>query len=231
MNVLVVVAHPDDEVLGCGATGAALAAAGYSVRACFLSGHAEAREERPELDELAADIQKAQVELGFGAPLLGQFPNIRMNTVAHIDLVRFIEEAIEETAAQVIFTHHPSDLNDDHVQTSRACMAAARLSQRRDTVLPLRRLYFMEVMSSTEWAFPSGDGVFKPDTFVKAERWLDRKIAALRAYRGVMRTFPHPRSEEVLRGLAAYRGSQAGLPFAEAFETAYAAFNVAEDLF
>ncbi len=230
MNVLIVVAHPDDEVLGCGATGAALAAAGHTVRACFLSSHAEARGARPADEDLSEDVSRAQSLLGFGTPIHGAFPNIRMNTVAHIELVRFIEEAMTATAAQIIFTHHPSDLNDDHVQTSRACMAAARLPQRRDSLLPLRRLYFMEVMSSTEWAFSPADG-FRPDTFVRAESWLEVKIAALRAYRGVMRTFPHPRSEEALRGLAAYRGSQAGLTFAEAFETAYAAVDVAQDLF
>src|SRR5262245_44374443 len=145
MNVLIVVAHPDDEVLGCGATGAALAAAGHSVSACFLSGHAEARGARPANEELLADIRQAQSILGFAAPTLGAFPNIRLNTVAHIELVRFIEEAMLATRADVLFTHHPSDLNDDHVQTSRACQAAARLFQRRTDVPPLRRFYFMEV--------------------------------------------------------------------------------------
>jgi LmbE family N-acetylglucosaminyl deacetylase len=228
VNVLVVVAHPDDEVLGCGATGAALSAAGHRVTSCFLSTHAEARGARPEGTQLMDDTRRAQMELGFAAPILGQFPNIRMNTVAHIELVRFIEQAIEQTAAQVIFTHHPVDLNDDHVQTSKACMAAARLAQRRTNLLPLRRLYFMEVLSSTDWAFPAASEAFRPDTFVQAGEWLDRKVAALRAYRGVMRPFPHPRCEEVLRGLAAYRGGQAGLMFAEAFQTAYVATTADE---
>lgn len=230
MNVLIVVAHPDDEVLGCGATGAALAAAGHEVRACFLSGHAEARGARPAAAELTADALRAQQELGFGAPIFGTFPNIRMNTVAHIELVAFIEAAIRETGAQVLFTHHPSDLNDDHVQTSRACAVAARLAQRRPEVQPLRRLYFMEILSSTEWALPAAGEVFKPDTFVEAGDWLERKLAALRAYRGVMRAYPHPRSEEMLRALAQYRGGLAGLNSAEAFQTAFAAATDASEI-
>jgi LmbE family N-acetylglucosaminyl deacetylase len=230
MNILIVVAHPDDEVLGCGATGAALAAAGHTVQTCFMSGHVEARGGRPQSAELAADTRAAQAALGFGEPIFGQFPNIRMNTVAHIELVRFIEGAIADTGAQVVFTHHPADLNDDHVQTSKACMVAARLFQRRQGVPPLRKLYLMEILSSTEWAFPAVSDGFKADTFIEAGAQLERKIAALRAYRGVMRPYPHPRSEEVLRGLAAYRGSQAGLEFAEAFQTAFAATTAAVDL-
>lgn len=230
MNVLIVVAHPDDEVLGCGAAGAALASAGHIVRACFLAANAEARGGRPKESELLANVRQAQTELGFGPPMLGQFPNIRMNTVPHIELVQFIEAAIAETQAQIVFTHHPADLNDDHVQTARACMAAARLFQRRSAILPLRRLYFMEILSSTDWAFPSGKDLFRPDTFVEVEGWLEKKLLALRAYRGVMRPFPHPRSEEVVRGLAAYRGGQSGRRHAEAFQTMFSAGSASETL-
>jgi LmbE family N-acetylglucosaminyl deacetylase len=228
MNVLIVVAHPDDEVLGCGIAGAALADAGHSVRACFLASHAEARGGRPEGDELTADMLRAQNLLGFGRPFMGAFPNIRLNTVPHIELVQFIEQALIESEAQLLFTHHPADLNDDHVQSSRACQAAARLFQRRPAVRPLKRLYFMEILSSTDWAFPGTADHFRPDTFIDGSALLERKMQALRAYRGVMRSAPHPRSEPVLRGLAQYRGGQAGLPVAEAFQTAFAAGAAAE---
>jgi LmbE family N-acetylglucosaminyl deacetylase len=229
-SVLIVVAHPDDEVLGCGVAGAALAAAGHEVRACMLSGHAEARGGRPEGEGLLTDLRKAQQELGFGEPMLGSFPNIRLNTVPHIELVRFIEDAIVASNAQIVFTHHPSDLNDDHVQTSRACMAAARLFQRRAGIPPLRKLFWMEILSSTDWSLGTSGDAFRADTFVEAESWLDRKLRALHAYRGVMRPFPHPRSEEIVRGLAAYRGGQAGLRYAEAFQTAFSAGTATQAL-
>jgi LmbE family N-acetylglucosaminyl deacetylase len=219
MNILIVVAHPDDEVLGCGMTGAALAAAGHTVRACFVSADAQARTGRPDGDGLQSDMQRAQASLGFGAPILGRFPNLRLNTVPHLELVQLIENALLQSAADVLFTHHPGDVNDDHVQVSRACQAAARLFQRRAGVPRLRRLYYMEVLSSTDWAMSGGAESFRPDTFVGAESFLDRKLEALRCYRGVMRPAPHPRSDEVVRGLAHYRGGQSGFLAAEAFQT------------
>lgn len=228
--VLIVVAHPDDEVLGFGATGAALAARGVPVHACILSGGVTKRSGRPSDAELLEDIHAAQRILGFQEPILGSFPNISFNTVPHIELVQFIENAIVATGATTLVTHHPADANDDHVYTSRACQVAARLFQRRSGVAPLQSLRFMEIPSATDWSFAgtaAGDP-FVPDTFVYAGATLDTKMAALRAYRGVMRDFPHPRSEEVLRGLAALRGAQSGLKYAEAFRTALHRLEAAE---
>lgn len=222
MNVLIVVAHPDDEVLGCGIAGAALAAKGHRVHACFLSAQAEARGGLPSNGGLRSDLDEAQKILGFGEPLLGAFPNLRLNTVPHLELVQFIEKAMLETTADVVFTHHPADVNDDHLQTSRACQAAIRLFQRRPGV-KRARLYYAEILSSTDWSLPGGTLQFSPDTFVDGQGFLERKIEALRAYRGVMRDPPHPRSEEVIRALARYRGGQSGFLEAEAFQTAFCA--------
>ena len=220
---LVVAAHPDDEILGCGATAAALASSGWEVQACILSGQADARRNRPDLPELKRDTMQAQNILGMKAPILGSFPNIKFNTVPHLDLVQFIEGSIASTGAGVLFTHHPGDLNNDHTQTSRACQAAARLFQRSPGIKPLRALYFMEILSSTDWAFNSAGNPFRPDTFVAVGPYLEKKIEALRSYKGIIRDFPHPRSEEILRGLAALRGGQAGIEYAEAFQTAFRA--------
>jgi LmbE family N-acetylglucosaminyl deacetylase len=229
VSVLIVVAHPDDEVLGCGATAALLAARGLTVRACILSGQAAARRERPELEELHGDMHRAQQVLGLGEPVLGDFPNIKLNTVAHLDLVQFIEAAMLESGADVIFTHHPSDLNDDHVQTSRACQAAARLSQRRNDVPPLKSLYFMEVLSATEWTFGAGGDQFRAEAFCEiGEEMLEKKIEALQCYRGVLRDYPHPRSRESVRALSTLRGSQAGVRFAEAFQAPFRLFTADE---
>lgn len=222
MSVLVVVAHPDDEVLGCGGTMAALAAAGVPVRSCILCAGADARQGRPAAPELLADLLAAQAALGVGEPILGDFPNIRFNTVPHLDLVRFVEDALRQSAATTLFTHHPGDLNDDHRQTSLAAQAAARLGQRGGEAPPLSGLYFMEVASSTDWAFRGGGPPFSPDAFFEiGEAGLARKLQALAAYRGVAREFPHPRSAEAIRGGAAARGAQAGMRYAEAFATAF----------
>lgn len=224
MTVLIVVAHPDDEVLGVGGTAAALTAQGVEVRACILSAQVNARHHRPALSDLESDLQRAQKVLGLGEPILGDFPNILFNTIPHLELVQFIEETILQTEADVIFTHHPGDLNNDHFHTSIACQTAARLYQRRPGVPRLKALYFMEILSSTDWAFPS-EGTFRADTFYPIGETIEKKISALRAYRGVMREFPHPRSEEIIRSLAAYRGGQAGMRYAEAFQTAFHALG------
>ena len=222
MSVLIVVAHPDDEVLGCGGTISVLTAAGEKVYPCFLSGAAEARQHRPELDQLHDDARAAARLLGMQEPIFGPFANIRFNVVPTLEMVQYIESVILKTSAQTIFTHHPSDLNDDHLHTSRACQAASRFFQRRPEVPPLKALHLMEVPSSTEWRFASQGQGFEPNSFFEiGEAGLQKKIAALAAYRGVMRPFPHPRCEEVLRGLAAFRGGQSGMKYAEAFQTVF----------
>lgn len=222
-SILIVVAHPDDEILGAGGIAGVLADQGHMVTACILSGAVTARSHRPEGHELLDDTSSAASMLGMQTPILGEFPNIKLNTVPHLDLVQFVEAAIVTTGATQVFTLHPGDLNDDHRQVSAACQAAVRLPLRRDGLPRLAGLHFMEVLSSTEWAFPGSGPSFRPNSFFElSEANLDRKLAALARYRGVMRPIPHPRSVEVVRGLAAVRGSQAGMIYAEAFQSAFA---------
>jgi LmbE family N-acetylglucosaminyl deacetylase len=222
VSTLVVVSHPDDEVLGCGGFIWNLRQAGQPVRCCVLSGSVEARRERPDLDQLHAHLKASQAVLGLEDAIVGPFPNIAFNCVPHLELTRFIEAAIRSTQATRILTHYPGDLNNDHLHTSLACQAAARLSQRDASVPPLRELLFMEVPSSTDWAFAGSHPAFAPTAFVEiGERGLAKKLEALQAYEGVMRPYPHPRSEEVIRGLAAMRGGQCGAAWAEAFQVAF----------
>ena len=222
MSTLIVVAHPDDEVLGCGGLAARLAQAGEPVTACILSGAAEARQQRPTVDRLRQHAREAMSILGLPEPVFGPFPNIAFNTVPHLELVQFIEGVMRERKVTRIYTHHPSDLNNDHYHTSHACQAAARLFQRDASVPPLERLAYVEILSSTDWSFPGTASPFVATSFVElGEELLARKLKALAAYEGIMRPFPHPRSEEVVRGLAAYRGGQAGMRYAEAFQVAF----------
>lgn len=222
MSYLVVVAHPDDEVLGAGATMYRLSQAGKKVHVCILSGKAQARAHRPSDDDLETDTLRCMKLLGVDKVFMGDFPNIKLNTVPHLELVQFIENAIYETGATVVFTHHPSDLNNDHLHTSLACQAAARLFQRKAGVKPLEELLFMEVPSATEWGLNDAMNKFSPNTFVEVgQEGLDKKIEALSQYRGVMRDFPHPRSSQALEGLAAYRGAMSGCQWAEAFECVF----------
>ena len=222
MNYLFVVAHPDDEVLGAGGTMYKLAKRGDNVSVCIMSGNVTARHLRPNDDALKSDISDSMNILGVKDYIEGDFPNIQFNTVPHLKLVQFIESAIVKTDADVIITHHPADTNNDHYHTSLACQAAIRLFQRRTDVKPLREFMFMEVLSATDWSVNQGFNAFRPNTFFElGEDGISAKIKALSAYRDVMIPYPHPRSEESLKGLAAIRGSQAGLVYAEAFESAF----------
>ena len=138
-----------------------------------------------------------------------------------MELVKFIEKYILKFNPDNIFTHHPNDLNDDHKQVSKACLAASRLSQRNNQVKPIKGLYFMEILSSTEWSYDLGRKGFNPNIFVNIEDSIDLKVNALSCYRNVMRDSPHPRSERVIKALATFRGAQIGYSFAESFEVCF----------
>lgn len=222
MNYLVVVGHPDDEVLGAGGATHRLASMGHTVSVCIMSADAQARTGRPTAEELYSEVNEACAMLGVARLVRGSFPNIEFNTVPHLELVRFIEQAIIDTGAQVVLTHHPADLNNDHLQTSLACQAATKVCQRRPDVPPILDVLLMEVVSATDWSLNPAMHPFTPNTFVELrEEDLAKKLEALSLYRGVMREHPHPRSTESITGLARFRGSQAGLSYAEAFQSVF----------
>ena len=138
---------------------------------------------------------------------------------ARLALDQFIEAAIRESEPDVIITHHPADTNNDHLQTSMACQEAIRLFQRRPEVKRVKEFWYMEVPSCTEWKINNAMVRFNPNCFVEVgKEGVDAKIQALSMYRGVMRPYPHPRSAEYITGLAAMRGGQWGMVYAEAFE-------------
>lgn len=219
---LIVAAHPDDEVLMCGGSVGNWINGGASVNSCILVGGAHARTQRPEDTKLRANIRAAHERLNIHSLALGDFPNIKLNTVPHLDIVQFIERSIENTGANVIVTHHPADVNDDHRHTAQAAQAAMRLFQRRSNIPAMRRLMYAEVLSATDWTVQGALNQFTPNCFVEiGEEGVAAKIAALNCYDDVTRPYPHPRSRESLKALATYRGSCAGLEYAEAFQIAF----------
>lgn len=220
MNYLVVVAHPDDEVLGAGATINKLIKNGNKVAVAIMSGHAAARANLSAT--LSEDESKAMSIMGVSKVYHADFPNIKMNTVPHLELVQFIESCIMDWQAEAIITHHPADVNIDHIETSKAVNAACRLFQRTEGVPKFRKLMYMEVPSSSEWSLDSSENHFNPNYFVEiGESGIKIKLEALAAYKGVMRTYPHPRSDRAIEGLAIYRGAQSGCNYAEAFESVF----------
>lgn len=219
MKYLLVVAHPDDEVLGAGASIFKWTRRGDVVDVAIMCSEANARAFRPDDAELNQDIVDSLKFLGINKKYDANFPNIEMNTIPHIKLVQFIESAIKMSSPDIIITHHPADTNNDHLHTSMACQEAIRLFQRRPEINRIKEFWFMEVPSCTEWAVNNSINLFRPNCFVEVgEDAIGAKIKALGMYRGVMRPYPHPRSAEYIKGLAAVRGSQWGQVYSESFE-------------
>lgn len=225
MKYLLVVAHPDDEVLGAGASIWNWTRKGDVVDVALMCTEAKARAFRPGDEELNSDLDESAAYLGINKKYEATFPNIEMNTVPHLKLVQFIESAIKESEPDIIITHHPADTNNDHLQTSMACQEAIRLFQRRPEVKRVKEFWYMEVPSCTEWAINNAFNLFRPNCYVEVgKEGVDAKIKALSMYRGVMRPYPHPRSAEYITGLAAMRGGQWGQNYSEAFEVVLRAY-------
>lgn len=220
MKVLVVAAHPDDEVLGCGASMAKFAAEGYDVFLAILGEGVTSRYAGREaadqnlILELRETAEKVRGLLGAKKLFHFDFPDNRFDTVPLIDVIKTIERLIEEIKPQTVFTHHPSDLNIDHAITHRAVLTATRPF----SGCPVKEIYAFEIPSSTEWSFGQF-GVFQPDTFCNVESTMEMKIRAMGLYETERREFPHPRSPEALEAIAQRWGSVVGLRYAEAFET------------
>jgi LmbE family N-acetylglucosaminyl deacetylase len=220
MNVLVVAAHPDDEVLGCGGTMARHAASGDDVSALILAEGIMAREAKGDgawiveaKERLREDARKAAFILGLREVAFLDFPDNRMDTMPLLDIIKSIEEAIRKSLPEIIYTHHPGDLNVDHGIVARSVLTATRPVHD----CAVTEVYAFEVLSSTEWAFGPGFEPFRPNYFVDIEKHLGAKIDALRAYGTEVQPYPHPRSVEAVTSLARRRGSQSGLIAAEAF--------------
>lgn len=216
MNYLFVLAHSDDEC-DVGGTIHRLEKEGHSVAVAIMVSQAAAR--RDLSSTLAYDEEQSMRILGVDKVYHADFPNIKMNTVPHIELLQFIESCIDDRKADAIVTHHPTDVNNDHVQTSYAAQAASRLFRRKENIPLLKLFLYMESTGATEWSLDSSSSRFTPNYFVEiGKEGLEIKKKAMRAYGSVVRPFPHPSSTENCEGLAAYRGFQSGCEYAEAFE-------------
>lgn len=219
MNVLVIAAHPDDEVLGCGGTMARLAAEGAKVSILIL---AEGLTSRPDFDPVrdAAQLRLHQERARRAGALLGAqevnltgFPDNRMDTVPLLEVTQTIEREIARVRPEIVFTQHGGDLNIDHVVTFRATLTATRPL----AGCPVKQVYAYEVGSSTEWSFQQFEPRFHPQIFFDIAPYLEMKVAAMQVYESEARAFPHPRSPEAIRANARRWGSVAGVAAAEAF--------------
>ncbi|ALM10323.1 MAG TPA: GlcNAc-PI de-N-acetylase [Candidatus Peribacter riflensis] len=219
MTVLVVAAHPDDEVLGCGGTMARFAQEKNDVYILILGEGMTSRYDKADtpsdkLKTLHGQADAAGRMLGAKSVTIGTFPDNSFDTVPLLHIIKVIEDAIARLKPETVLTQHGGDLNIDHERTFRAVLTATRPMSGS----PVKRVYAYEVPSSTEWAFQTFAPAFRPNTFIDISTTLEKKIEAMALYESESRAFPHPRSAQSLRAHAQYWGSVAGLEAAEAFE-------------
>ena len=215
-RVAVIVAHPDDEVLGCGGTIRRHTLAGDEVWTIILAdgetsrdaaGGEEGITRRESAMQAAADI------LGIQHRATHRLPDNRLDTVPLLDLTKIVEQHIRDIAPSVVYTHHAGDLNIDHQRIHQAVVTACR----PQPDFPVGKLAFFEIPSSTEWQASSSGPAFAPNWFVDISATIEAKLKALKAYHAEIRPWPHARSYEAVEHLARWRGATIGCAAAEAF--------------
>ena len=220
MSVLVVAAHPDDEVLGCGGTMARAAAAGEDVHVLILGEGSTSRapdRDSGDAEEVVALVGSAKAAgkvLGVDSATVHGLPDNRFDSVDLLDVVKLVEAEIEQHSPSVVYTQHGGDVNVDHRCAYQAVLAATRPVPGH----PVQEVLAFPVGSSTDWAFQRSSPRFTPTVFVDVTDTIDAKVEAMACYPDEMRPFPHPRSPEALRATAAHWGSAVGVAAAEPFE-------------
>ncbi len=219
-KVIVIVAHPDDEILGCGGTIARHIQDGDEVHVLIMAEGVTSRDQQrdrssklTELSGLAKAAYTANKILCTTSLMLKDLPDNRMDSLDRLEIIKIIEEFIQGHSPNIVYTHHSGDVNIDHRRIHEAVVTACRPipGQKVSTLL------FFEIASSTEWQPPVSAAAFSPNWFVDISETLDLKLKALRAYQSEMRPWPHARSVEALESLAKWRGATIGVCAAEAF--------------
>ena len=219
-KVLVVAAHPDDELLGVGGTVAKNVAEGNEVYAFILGegqtsrGMERATVSRRVVEELYGNTLESARIIGYEDVYFGNLPDNRFDQMDLLDVVKLVEQKINEIGPEIVYTHYSGDLNIDHEITARAVLTATRPMEK----CPVKEIYAFETLSSTEWNFDcSSYKGFMPNTYVDISDFYDKKEEAMKCYVSELCKWPHPRSLKGLDSLSKYRGMTVGMDRAEAF--------------
>ena len=212
-KILVLAAHPDDEVLGMGATIALHTSRGDDVRVVVVTdgsstqypGDAATRARKEQ------EAVRAAAELGVEDYVHLDLPDMRLDTVAHVELNGVVEEHVRGHEPEIVYTVQP-DVNLDH----RMLFDAVAVATRPTPGHPVRRLLTYAPTSSTEWT-PAAVNWFVPNWYVDVTETLERKVVAFAHYETERRDYPHPRSERAIRAAASFHGSSCGCEYAEPF--------------
>ena len=219
-SFLVIVAHPDDDILGCGATLSKLVKLNKKIKVVFVAEGTSCR--FPKNKKLNKKIQKEiKRRSDYAVKALGdigvknyKFYNLKcgkLNSYPITEIANIVENQIKKFKPDIIFTHSDNDVNIDHRTVYQACLQSTRPSSRSK----ITGLFSFEILSSTEWKFRK---IFEPNYFYCVNSEIKTKIKALKRYKSEIKNFPHPRSVEGIKTLAKYRGVQSHNKFSEAFK-------------
>jgi len=218
-KILIIAAHPDDEVLGCFGTVARLVKEGYEAYTLILGEGKTSRDEqrvienkKNEIEVLNAEIQKANDTIGIKKVFVESFADNRFDSVDLLDIIKVISKVKEEVKPDIIFTHYEHDLNIDHQLTYKAVITASRPMEDEC----VKEIYSFEILSSTEWNYPLS---FSPDTYFDISDTVDLKIQAMKEYTSELCKYPHPRSLEGIELNAKYQGMRVGRKYVESFKS------------
>ena len=216
-KVLVIAAHPDDEVLGCGGTISKHILKGDLVKVLIaaegITSRVNENDQKNKLKALKQSAIEANKILGVNDVSFESLPDNRLDKLLKLEVIQIIEKYLSIFDPNIIYTHHCGDVNIDHQILHEAVVTACRPLPGRK----VEKILFFEVPSSTEWQTPFSKIPFVPNWFVNIEKTLDQKLKSLEKYDFEMRKWPHPRSLEGVKTLALWRGSTAGMKSAEAF--------------
>lgn len=209
-NVIVIAAHPDDEVLGCGGSLLRHVAKGDKVHVMFLTNGVSARGSDYGANLRSLACEKVMKQIGVTSFCQFDYPDNQLDTVPLLEIVKLVEDFISQVDPSIIYTHFSGDLNVDH----RMCSAAVSTACRPLPETNYTEIYTFETPSSTEW---SARDIFDPTHFINIQDYLDDKLNLMSIYEDEVRSFPHPRSLDAISALAKWRGSTSGFYAAEAF--------------
>lgn len=209
-KVLVIAAHPDDELLGCGATIALHTSAGDKVQSIILC-EGETMRQQDNGEKVNATKEAAKV-LGCNEPICVGLPDQHLDTLPIVDIISPIEKVVREFQPNIVYCHFGKDLNRDHQLVFEAAMVALRPKNEF-----IEAIYSFYIVGSTEWNYPR---TFEPDTWVGFEKSiLEQKLKAFSCYETELCDYPNPRSLKALENLAKATGNQCCMEYAEAFMT------------
>ena len=219
-NILVVAAHPDDEILGCGGSLIKMRKMGYKIQCIFLSDGESSRniKNKTKLLKLINTREDQAIKvskvLNFKKPKFFRFPDNKLDSIPLINIIKIIEKEVKTSKPSIIFTHSQADLNVDHSLLCKAVLTATRPFSKTF----VKKIISFEVASNSELYFSNSKKFFKPNLFFDISKELKLKLKTLKIYKNEIRKAPHSRSIKGLENLARYRGSQSGKKFSEAFE-------------